>query len=537
MKFHNIYTFLSCLVAGLLLMPSCNTDELQDLNINPQAVNQIDLNFIFTTAELALASGGSTGDNRYIDWRTNLGLCGGAIQQLVTTGSISAVGNFYRHNEETATAPFDFTYQDQLKNIAEILKQTGPGGYDEGNKTNMRNAARILKAWSFFRLTDFYGAVPFTEANQGIEGVFFPKYDNQSIIYPAMLQELDEAVNGMSPSNPDEGFARADMIYQGDITKWKKWGNSLLLRYAMRVSNVDPGMAATYVTKAVSGGVFTSNDDNVWIPMDIGPSQWQDQNGLSRAFFPSDGGNQSTLGKTLIDFLKGTDQNSVADDDPRLMILSSGIGTWTTSGWTPIESDPLKQRGVPSGFSLSDIEAMEGGMVVEDETFSKINYRLLDLDDPYMIMNHAEVEFLLAEAIERGIGSGISGTAKDHYEAGVKSAMQMYTPYDETLVVTDEQVATYLSNYPYGTHKPALEMIGEQMWVSKFMNWWEAWCDWRRTGYPVLVANTTDQSNVTGGIIPRRLRYPNVEVAANPNFDKGNFNNYTSRVWWDGGTE
>src|SRR5690606_34560826 len=134
-----------------------------------------------------------------------------------------------------------------------------------------------------------------------------------------------------------EGFSRADMIYKGDITKWKRWGNSLMLRYAMRVSNVDPGMAATYVTKAVSGeGVFKSNDDNVWVPMDIGPSEWQDQNGISRAFAPGDGGNPATLGKTFIDFLKGADPSTVADDDPRLMILSGGIAIWSSTGWTPI---------------------------------------------------------------------------------------------------------------------------------------------------------------------------------------------------------
>lgn len=536
MKFNHIYNLLSTTVIGLILLTSCNTDELHDLNINPQAVTQIDLNYLFSAAELGIASNGSSGDNRYIDWRTNIGLCAGAIQQLSTVGGISSNGNYYRHNEETATAPFEFTYQDQLKNIAEVLKQTGPDGYDAGNKVNTRNAARILRAWSYFRLTDFYGAVPYFEANQGIDGIFFPTYDKQSVIYPDLLKELDEAVQGLSTSNPDDGFAAADMIYNGDISKWKKWGNSLMLRYAMRVSNVDPGMAATYVSKAVSGGVFTSNDDNVWIPMDIGPSEWQDQNGISRAFAPGDGGNPAHLSKTLVDFLKGTDPNTVDDDDPRLLLLSGGIANWSTTGWTPITTDPLEQRGVPPGLFQSDIETLEGGPILMDETFSRINYLMLDDDDPYMIMNHAEVEFLLAEALEREIGSGISGTAEDHYKAGVKSAMQMYTPFDPSLVIDDSQVDNYLDTYPYGL-KDELEMIGEQMWVSKFFNWWEAWCDWRRTGFPVLVANTNDDSNVTGGQIPVRLRYPNTETAANPNFDQSQFNNYTSPVWWDGGTE
>lgn len=535
MKIRYSYKFIvSALVLGLLVS-SCDTDELHEININPQAVNQIDLNFIFSTAELGIASNGSSGDNRYTDWRTNIGMGSNAIQHLATPGGISSNGNFYTHNEETSAAPFDFTYNDQLKNIAEILRQTGPDGYDAGNKVNMRNAARILRVFSYARLTDFYGAIPYFEANQGIEGIFFPKYDKQSVIYPDLLKELEEAVNGLSTANPDEGFAKADMIYQGDIAKWKKWGNSLMLRLAMRVSNVDPGLASTFVTKAVSGGVFTSNDDNVWIPMDNGPSEWQDQNGISRAFYPGDGGNPNTMSKTLIDFLKGADPNSVADDDPRLMILSGGIARWTATEWIPINTDPLQQKGAPNGYNQTEIEDMLGYPILMDTAFSRMNYLLLDDADPYMIMNHAEVEFLMAEAIERGIGS-VGGTAQEHYEAGVKSAMQMYTPFDESLTVSDAEVATYLSFYPYGS-RPALEMIGEQLWVSKFMNWWDAWHDWKRTGFPVLVAHTTSLSNVTGGQIPRRLQYPATELASNPNFDQSNFNNYTSRVWWDGGTE
>jgi hypothetical protein len=109
------------------------------------------------------------------------------------------------------------------------------------------------------------------------------------------LNELDEATAAFSASNPDDGFASADMIYQGNIDQWKKFGNSLMLRYGMRVSDVAPDLANTYVTKAVQGGVFESNDDNVWIPMSSGPSEWTNQNGISRAFYPGDGGEPAFL--------------------------------------------------------------------------------------------------------------------------------------------------------------------------------------------------------------------------------------------------
>jgi Starch-binding associating with outer membrane len=539
---------LSAAVA-FFLVTGCDTEELHDLNVNPQAVSEIDLHYLFSEAELSMASNGSSGDNRYIDWRTNIGLAAGAIQQLATTGSISAAGMYYRHNEETAAAPFEFTYNDQLKNIAEVIRQTDAGGFAEGEIQNTRNAAIIIKVWSLARLTDFYGPIPYTEANHGLEGIFFPKYDDQSFVYPALLAELEGAIAGLSAANFDPGFAAADMIYQGNIDKWKRFGNSLMLRMAMRMSNVDATTAASYVSKAVAGGVFVDNGDNVWIPMSDAPSEWTNQNGISRAFYPGDGGNQATLSKTLIDFLKGSNPGVTTDDDPRLMIYTNGIGVWTAASWAPTakQKDPLNQRGFPSGNFQSTVAAQNGWSAnfLIDTTFSRINPYMLDDSDPYMIMNHAEVEFLLAEAAEKGIG-GVTAPAT-HYNAGVKSAMQMLAPYftNNTAmngVVSDAQVNAYLAAYPYGGGgvkgtESKLEQIGWQMWASKYLNWWEAWSDWRRTGFPILTEFTEDTGNVTLGKIPVRLPYPSTEVAANPNFTHGDKNNYTTPVWWDGGPE
>ena len=151
-------------------------------------------------------------------------------------------------------------------------------------------------------------------------------------------------------------------------------------------------------------------------------------------------------------------------------------------------------------------------------------------------MNHAEVEFLLAEAVVRGIGGVTAGTAQSHYEAGVKSAMQMYTRFDATLAVDDAKVTAYLAARPFpGAAADQLKAIGTQMWVSKFMNWWEAWADWRRTQYPALTP-TNYPGNVTGGQIPRKLRYPNQEIAVNAaNYEAGATlpNEPVTKVWWD----
>ncbi|SHG64986.1 Starch-binding associating with outer membrane [Chryseolinea serpens] len=536
-----LHKYCLTVILAAVFVAGCDTDSLHNMNTAPQYVDELNLNFLLTSAQLGSASGGSAGDNRYIDWRTNIGMCSYAIQQLANAGGGIAPGDKYTDNAETASAPFQFIYGDELNNLSIILKQTDTGGWAEGKNLNLRQAARILRAFLFHRLTDYYGSVPYSEALQGVDKIYFPKYDKQKDIYADLLKELDEASAALSDANPDEGFGAADLYFDGDIAKWKKLGYTLMLRLAMRISNVDAATAATYVGKAVAGGVFESNDDNVWVPMALTPSQWVNQNGISRAFYPGDGGQPTFLSKTFVDWLKGTDLNDVADDDPRLMIISGGIGDWVPPKWTPITTDPLKQKGMPNGYDAAGLQVYENAPkpVDQDVTYSKINPLMLDNDEPYMLMNYAEAEFLMAEAAERNLGGLTPGDAQEHYEAGVKAAMQMYTPYDASLVVSDAKVTTYLATYPYaGTTQQKLEMIGEQMWASKFLNWWEAWSDWRRTGFPVLIP-TNYPGNITGGTIPQRLRYPNEEVAGNPKFSEGSTspNLYTTKVWWAGGPD
>ncbi len=232
-----------------------------------------------------------------------------------------------------------------------------------GRLLNTRQAARIIRVFDFHRLTDFYGSIPYSEANKGLEGIFQPKYDKQKDIYTDMLKELDEACAAFDQTDVDyAGFKEADFIFNGDIAKWKKFGYSLMLRLAMRVSNVDAAMANTYVTKAVAGGTMASNDDNVWVEMALTPSEWMNQNGISRAFWPGDGGawQGNLLSEKLINQLKGTDPLTVADDDPRLMIFTGGIVEWTAGAVNPIELDPLKQQGEPVGLDGAEINQIYG---------------------------------------------------------------------------------------------------------------------------------------------------------------------------------
>ncbi len=513
------------ILAIIAPLAACDTEELTDLNINPQALSTVNLNFIFSAVELSAATNGFSGDNWYLNGRTNLGYTAYFIQQMSTTGlNLVLAGDKYFDNNEAWEGPWEFWYGDMVKQMRIIFKESADGGFEAGKRKNTVAATKILWALTFHRLTDFYGDVPYTEASLGTEGIFTPKYDTQQSIYMDLFTKLTEATAELSASNDDEGFAYADFVYNGDIDKWKKLANSLMLRLAMRISNVDAANAAKYVQQAVAGGVMTSNADNFVVPLATAPSIWVNQNGLVRQFV--DGSHPRTLSKTLIDYLKGPNAGSTADDDPRLMIITSGFDGNT---------DPLDQVGMPNGLDGPMLDAYTG-LANTDQTkvFSQMNDKFLQLDEPYMLMNVAEVEFLLAEAAERGIG-GVTG-AKAHYDKGVKDAMQMYTVYDASLSVTDGDVAAYLAANPYTAGGPdALEMIGNQMWVSKFMNWWDAWADWRRTGFPTLVP-VNYPGSASAGVIPTKLRIPSREAATNlDNYNAGATkpDSPVGKVWWD----
>lgn len=495
----------------------CDTGALHELNVNPQALNQINMNFLFTAAELSAASGGYS----QIEQATNNGYCAYWIQHLALGGA----GDKYFVNIAGDELPWDVLYGDPLKNLAEVLRQTGPGGFEEGRRPNTRQAARILKAFLFHRLTDYYGNIPYSEALKLT--IHFPKYDHQSTIYADLLNELDEAATEISVMNPDDGFTDADLIYKGDVSKWRKWSYSLMLRLAMRVSNVDPQMSAAYVTKAFAGGVFTSNADNAWVPMATGPSLWFNGNGISNSFIATN----SLLSKTLVDKLK-KDPAISTDDDPRLMFISGGVGG---------NKDPLVQRGVPNGLDLPTLMEYLGTSDPQPrKEFSVINTRLLDTDEPYLLMQFAEVSFLLAESVERRIGT-VAGSSRIHFETGVKGAIDLFTAYDPSFVADSSAVTNYLIELDYTEGASnALELIGDQLWISKWFNWWDAWADWRRTGYPVLVP-VNYPGNQAKGNIPRKLILPMFERANNAeNVAEGATTSddayeNLARVWWDGG--
>lgn len=351
-------------------------------------------------------------------------------------------------------------------------------------KTNQIAIIDIMMAEAFQSVTDMWGSIPFSQA---LSPEFpNPAYDNQQAIYNSLLNSLDAAVSSLNASSGS--FGAGDIILGGDVAAWKKLGASLLLRMAMRVSDVDNGTAQTFVSKAIGYGLLESSADNMLFNFDADPA-------LSNPLYIDNVLNTRddfAVSKVLVDKLEEL-------GDPRIEAFAA------------VNND-MVYNGMPYG--LTDAEAFALKSVT-----SRPSARVRDALAPHVIIDFAEVSFLLAEAVERGY---TSGSAEDHYNAGITASMN-YWGYTE--------VADYLAANPYsgGTWK---EMIGLQKWIAFYMNGPQAWAEWRRLDQPVLAVPAA-ASNPS---IPVRLPYPISEETNNgASLDAvtSNINDLNGKLWWD----
>jgi len=537
MKIYN--KIILALILGFIPFSACDTDELTDMNVNPNASSEIDWRFNMALAQLESC------ENRYVNWRANIIYSANLIQHLGGTGY--SAGYTQTDFPSHSAAYFDTYYERSLKEAGEVLRNTGPDGVNP-EMTNTYNVTRIVYIIAIHRMVDLYGNVPYFEASRGIEGIFNPHYDDVQAIYTqegiddggvrgGMLWELNQAATALATPGTDD-LSTNDMIYNGDLTKWRKVAYSLMLRLAMRIQEVDKATSDKYIGIAVGSGLLIDNaDDNAWCPMATGPDVWLNQNGYSRAMQPSDGGHNNVLGKPLVDFLKGVDPADAADDDPRLLMISGGIGTWEEMEAETSDLDPLNQEGIPNGLDqerLNDYLGLPPDTPTDYMTiFSKTNPKLLDWDEPYVIMTAGEVELLLAECALRGI-AGVTD-AQTHFENGVREDIRRYELHDAGWVVDGATIDAYIATLG----AVDVEKVGDQYYIATFMNHYEAWANWRRTGYPTIVDKQDPPlpSSLTNGEIFRRLKYPTSEPAVNPNYAEGAMapNDFMNRLWWDVG--
>ncbi len=479
-----------------LVVGACD-EGFDELNVDPTKPPQIAAANKLTAVQKFISS------ERYDNWRAGMIYQSTMMQHIATTAGYWD-GDKYTWNRGYASSLMDRYYGNAIKTIEDLLFQLD----EEEAPDEMKAIVRILRVFAFSRLTDLYGDVPYSEAGKAVlEGIFLPKYDAQSEIYPDMLNELEESAAALSSGT--SGFGAADVIYNGDQAKWKKLANSLMLRLGLRLIKVDPAAAQSWATKAIAGGVMESNDDIFYLQHDN-----NNRNGISEVF-AADG--NPRMSKTFIDFLQ-------AGNDPRLPILAARRGDGSTAAEDLI--------GFPNGLNSAMLLEMTG----EENTdaYAEPNRDILAaFEAPMIFQTYAEVQFMIAESNVRW---GIGGDAETAYNNGVRAAMKQLSLYTDAATIADADIDTYLAANPYDAAN-AIEQIANQYWVATFLNEYETFSNWRRVGFPTLVP-VNFPGNETGGTIPRRLTWTENEAAVNAD-------NYqaaiaaqgpdilTTRVWWD----
>lgn len=482
-----------------ILLGSCD-QGFEELNVDPTKPTQVSVVNKLSATQLY------TSGERYENWRANLIYCSTMIQHMSTTAGYWA-GDKYTLNEGYASSMIDRIYGNAVKTLTDMLIQLE----EEGHPEEMKAITRIQRVFVFHRLTDLHGDVPYSEAGKAfLEGILTPKYDSQSEIYADMLKELEESAAALGTGTSD--FGDGDLMFKGDQAKWKKFAYSMMLRLGFRLIKVDPVASQQWVTKAIAGGVMESNDDIAYIQHTAGP-EGINKNGVGEVFTADD---NPRLSKTFVDFLTG---------DPRLPILGARRSDGSTA--------PADQKGLPNGLDSALLLDLTG----EENTdaYTEPNRNIITGEDaPMFFQTYAEVEFMLAEAAHRWSLAG--GDPEPHYNAGVRAAMKMLELYGTAGAIADADINQYLVDNPFDGAN-ALEQINTQYWAATFLNEYEAFANWRRTGFPALVP-VNYPGNVTNGTIPRRLTYATSEQSNNTENYNAAISNQgpdvlTTRVWWD----
>lgn len=492
------------LLALMVTIGSCD-DGFEELNVNPTKPTQLDPSTKLTYIQLY--TGGSS-YVAYLFW--NVIHLMQNVQHLNNTSYVS-----FLYKEGSTNWFFEEQYATTVKNIVDLEAQLEAS--EAPTAASDLAIARIQRVLIFSRLTDAYGDIPYSEAGKGsLEGIRFPKYDKQSDIYADMLATLESSVTTLN-SGGNNSYGSADLLFGGDNSKWVKFANSLMLRLAMRMVNVDNAGAKSWATKAINGGVMESNDDIAYLKYensanDGGPNV----NPLTKSF-TSRSVNQVKISKTFMDFMK-------VRNDPRVSVLAS-----TVEGNTNFELQSGQDINNPARGNNNSKPNVNifGGATIDGS-------RIVIYDAPFFFQTYAEVEFMLAEAAERWGLAG--GDVEAHYNAGVTAAMEYLSLYGHGVNITPTQISDYLTANPF-VPSQALKMINEQYWVATFGNGLETFSNWKRSGYPVLVPVDV-AATLTGGKIPRRLVYPGTERLNNPDnvaaaaAQQGG-DDLLTRMWWD----
>ena len=459
-----------------------------------------------------------------------------------------AVMHYQTLSGETQNTYLDFyhtqgdwdTFYSQLRLVYASIEKA-----QKEENTAYEGIFMIFKAFYHALAADLYGPAIYTEALQGREGIIYPSYDKEEVIYKGILSDLKTA-NELILSSTKDISSTGDILYGGDLVKWQKFANSLRLRYLMRVSDKEPEWAEDGISEMLSDEstypLFDSADDNAGLTYlgTISSDSWP--------------GGDLNMGDT--DFLNRRPPRMIVDtllvhDDPRLYVwIAPAEKPWTTDPDKDGSTETISLNGydyeIEWEYLTDELKAEYGDYIVRTDSYwvglipgttsesllrhdngnydenTDQNYKVSTYSDLFhenandllkaTMMNADEVQFLLAEAVVKGIVS--SGNAANYYKEGIKLSMNRWGITDES-TINEYLEKVSLSN----DTDESLNQIAMQKWLALLFTSTESYLDTRRTGLP-------DYSGVvTARDIPLRFRYPTSESGQNAE-------NYQEAITW-----
>jgi len=462
----------------LLLVISTSCEDFEGWNVDEKNPAEVPADFLVTSAEYTLFL-------RMTSISVNYNIFRYFIQNVGST-TYQDEPNYDLTTRDVQGTFFIYLYRDVLNDLAAAKKIVADGNDLAADKANKMAQIELLEVFTWTVLVDTYGNVPYSQALKAGEGNYLPAYDDDAAIYSDLFNRIDMALGELTPGGT--GFGDADLIYHGDADAWAKFGNTLKLKMAVRIADADPTTAASMAAAAVAGGIMEDGSDAFVYPFEADPPN---TNPLWTSLVQS-GRSDFVVANTMVDLI-------VPLNDPRTDVY--------------LDNNQIPYIGG------------EYGTNAPFANYTHIGPLFHESDLPGRLMSYPESQFLMAEAIERGL---VSGDAEMYYNEGVTASI---LHYGGTQAEADAYLAQPTVSYGSGSWD---ERIGVQKYLDLYMtNGWESWCSWRMLDWPKM--NVAVESGLP---VPRRYIYPNDE----PNINGANYDAaasamggdlLTSRVFWD----
>ena len=472
---------IAAVVSLLQLQTGC-TSTFDDLNTNPDSTTEVQSSMLATHVILNMVKSA-------YDWRNDF-----MTNRLFWEG----IWN-----------PFEKADFSNIVNLTSAQKMVELSSEDD--KPAFTGLYYFMKGWYFWRATMDVGDIPYSQA-LNIEEFTYPKYDEQKDVFKGVLEDLAQA---------DAYFAQAtqsfggDPFYNGDPAKWRKATNVLRLKILMSLqkrADDTPELAVkeTFAKVVSEGNLFASNDDNlqvVWSDLETNRNPYHNE--TTRAVEGFAGTNM------LIDPLKEY-------YDKRLFYYFAPVQSLTDPTYLP-EGETLLQPNDWNAYRSVNLNDTYDEIINEIATLRHCRpndvYRLTYTGVPCIRLGYADMNFLLAEAAERG---WISGSAKAYYDEGVRASFEFVrstvpSQYNNGVEITDADIDAYLTAEKTGykesgTQTERLQQIWMQTYIAGYLHMAkDAYYDFRRTGYPEWPINPATNMNTQSDKIPMRWLYPDSE--------------------------